>query len=327
MRQKMGIVQALQHDPELAILDEPTEGLDPLMQRAFYDILDTLKAEGRTIFFSSHVLSEVERVCDRVAIVRAGTARRAGGDGWAPRAAQAQRPDALRRAAAEARDACPGVTERRARRRAPDVPMSRAAFGRSSPPSRTRRSSTSRSSPRVSRRRFSSSITRPSRHEPRAPTAHLAFAAHQARPSSRRRWPSGAFCSPLIYARFGAQFGVLMDSGMLPEQFAAFGGGDVFSLAGSIALGFIHPIAIILTSVFAVGFSASAVAGERQRGTLEVALARPMSRQGALLQPACGLVRIHRHHHRGAARRQRQRGDVCGRRRRAGVQERCRSSG
>jgi beta-exotoxin I transport system ATP-binding protein len=72
MRQKIGIVQALQHDPELAILDEPSEGLDPLMQRAFYEILDTLKAEGRTIFFSSHVLSEVERVCDRVAIVRQG---------------------------------------------------------------------------------------------------------------------------------------------------------------------------------------------------------------------------------------------------------------
>ena len=72
MRQKIGIVQALQHDPELAILDEPTEGLDPLMQRSFYDILDSLKAAGRTIFFSSHVLSEVERVCDRVAIVRAG---------------------------------------------------------------------------------------------------------------------------------------------------------------------------------------------------------------------------------------------------------------
>jgi ABC-2 type transport system ATP-binding protein len=72
MRQKIGIVQALQHDPELAILDEPTEGLDPLMQRAFYVILDDLRAAGRTIFFSSHVLSEVERVCDRVAIVRRG---------------------------------------------------------------------------------------------------------------------------------------------------------------------------------------------------------------------------------------------------------------
>jgi ABC-2 type transport system ATP-binding protein len=72
MRQKLGIIQALQHDPELAILDEPSEGLDPLMQRAFYDILDELRREGRTIFFSSHVLSEVERVCDRVAIVRLG---------------------------------------------------------------------------------------------------------------------------------------------------------------------------------------------------------------------------------------------------------------
>jgi ABC-2 type transport system ATP-binding protein len=72
MRQKLGIVQALQHDPELAILDEPTEGLDPLMQRAFYEVLDDLRAAGRTIFFSSHILSEVERVCDRVAIIRAG---------------------------------------------------------------------------------------------------------------------------------------------------------------------------------------------------------------------------------------------------------------
>jgi ABC-2 type transport system ATP-binding protein len=72
MRQKLGIVQALQHDPELAILDEPSEGLDPLMQRAFYEILDEVRAAGRTVFLSSHVLSEVERVCDRVAIVRHG---------------------------------------------------------------------------------------------------------------------------------------------------------------------------------------------------------------------------------------------------------------
>jgi ABC-2 type transport system ATP-binding protein len=72
MRQKLGIIQALQHDPELAILDEPSEGLDPLMQRAFYEILEGLRADGRTIFFSSHILSEVERICDRVAIVRHG---------------------------------------------------------------------------------------------------------------------------------------------------------------------------------------------------------------------------------------------------------------
>ena len=72
MRQKIGIIQALQHDPELAILDEPTEGLDPLMQHAFYDLLDERRKAGRTVFFSSHVLSEVERLCDRVAIIRAG---------------------------------------------------------------------------------------------------------------------------------------------------------------------------------------------------------------------------------------------------------------
>jgi ABC-2 type transport system ATP-binding protein len=72
MRQKVGIVQALQHDPELAILDEPSEGLDPLMQRAFYAILDDVRRDGRTVFLSSHILAEVERVCDRVAIVRAG---------------------------------------------------------------------------------------------------------------------------------------------------------------------------------------------------------------------------------------------------------------
>jgi len=72
MRQKLGVVQALQHDPELAILDEPSEGLDPLMQHAFYGILEDLRSAGRTVFFSSHVLSEVERLCDRVAIIRAG---------------------------------------------------------------------------------------------------------------------------------------------------------------------------------------------------------------------------------------------------------------
>jgi ABC-2 type transport system ATP-binding protein len=72
MRQKIGVIQALQCDPELAILDEPTEGLDPLMQRAFYRVLDGMRAEGRTVFFSSHILSEVERLCDRVAIIRSG---------------------------------------------------------------------------------------------------------------------------------------------------------------------------------------------------------------------------------------------------------------
>ena len=87
------------------------------------------------------------------------------------------------------------------------------------------------------------------------------------------------FLMPVIYARFGSQFRAILESGILPAEFARLGGGDIFSLPGSVALGLIHPIAIILTSVFSVGFSASAIAGERQRGTLEVALARPIARR------------------------------------------------
>ncbi len=72
MKRKLGIIQAFQADPELLILDEPTEGLDPLMQEAFYALLTDVRQRGRTIFMSSHVLSEVERVCDRIAVLRKG---------------------------------------------------------------------------------------------------------------------------------------------------------------------------------------------------------------------------------------------------------------
>ena len=71
-KQKVGLVVALQHRPNLLMLDEPTSGLDPLVQQTFYELIREAKAEGRTVFLSSHILSEVEKTCDRVAIIRDG---------------------------------------------------------------------------------------------------------------------------------------------------------------------------------------------------------------------------------------------------------------
>lgn len=72
MKRKLGLIQAFQGDPSLLVLDEPTEGLDPLVQESFYDLLFELKRRGRTVFMSSHVLSEVGRVCDRIGLLRKG---------------------------------------------------------------------------------------------------------------------------------------------------------------------------------------------------------------------------------------------------------------
>jgi ABC-2 type transport system ATP-binding protein len=73
MRQKLGLVQALQCRPLLALLDEPTKGLDPLVQQAFYELVADARRQGMTLFISSHVLTEVERLCDRVVMLRLGT--------------------------------------------------------------------------------------------------------------------------------------------------------------------------------------------------------------------------------------------------------------
>jgi ABC-2 type transport system ATP-binding protein len=83
-KQKVGLVIALQHRPELLLLDEPTSGLDPLVQQTFFGILREAVADGATVFLSSHILSEVEKSCDRVAIIRDG------------RLAKVDRVDALR---------------------------------------------------------------------------------------------------------------------------------------------------------------------------------------------------------------------------------------
>ena len=71
-KKKVGIVQGLLHSPKLLFLDEPTSGLDPLMQRKFFDLVRAENARGVTVFFSSHILGEVQRLCTRVGIIREG---------------------------------------------------------------------------------------------------------------------------------------------------------------------------------------------------------------------------------------------------------------
>jgi ABC-2 type transport system ATP-binding protein len=71
-KQKLGLIQAFMHEPDLLVLDEPTQGLDPLVQQTFFALIDEARGRGASVFLSSHVLPEVERVCDRVGIVREG---------------------------------------------------------------------------------------------------------------------------------------------------------------------------------------------------------------------------------------------------------------
>ncbi len=77
-KQKIGLIQAFMHQPDLVILDEPTLGLDPLIQREFRHLVQETAARGATVFLSSHILSEVEAVCDRIGLIRAGRLERVG---------------------------------------------------------------------------------------------------------------------------------------------------------------------------------------------------------------------------------------------------------
>jgi ABC-2 type transport system permease protein len=101
-----------------------------------------------------------------------------------------------------------------------------------------------------------------------------------------------AFLMPVIYATFGRQLASLLDTGIIPEPFLRLLGADPFSLVGAVALGWVHPIAIGMFVLFPIGLGAAAIAGERQRGTLEVILSRPISRRTLFTTHLVTLVAI-----------------------------------
>lgn len=110
-KQKVGLIQAFMHDPQLLILDEPTLGLDPLMQREFRALVRERAAGGATVFLSSHVLSEVEQICDRVGVISRGRLVQVGSLAEL-RAVRAHRVDARFEGELHAADVAtlPGVT-------------------------------------------------------------------------------------------------------------------------------------------------------------------------------------------------------------------------
>ncbi len=100
------------------------------------------------------------------------------------------------------------------------------------------------------------------------------------------------YLMPVVYHYFAPQVRQVFDLGIFPKQISQFGGGDLFTLPGTLALGYVHPIFVMLVGVFAVGLSATAVAGERQRGTLEILLARPVPRTSLWATHAVVLVAL-----------------------------------
>ena len=135
MKQKLGLVAALQHDPPLAILDEPTGGLDPVMQSRLLEFLDERARAGRTVLFSSHVLTEVEDLCDRVAMVRSGRLLLLRTVEEIRRERVRHVEVTFREPVDPARYAVAGVGPRRGGRGGPPFPRSAAIPRRCSPPS------------------------------------------------------------------------------------------------------------------------------------------------------------------------------------------------
>ena len=162
-KQKVGLVIALQHRPELLVLDEPTSGLDPLMQQSFYALVREAQAEGRSVFLSSHILSEVERTCDRVAIIRDGVLVKVDSVEGTPRSGPPRGGAAVH--GRRPRGRVPGPARRvRGQGRRPHAPDARLRADHAGRPGGRRDTSCSTSSagsPRSRRRSWRSTASRP----------------------------------------------------------------------------------------------------------------------------------------------------------------------
>ena len=276
-RQKLGLIQAFMGEPELLILDEPIAGLDPLVQRRFHDLLGEVRAQGRTVLLSSHTLSEVDRVADRVAVLRAGRlavvdtlehlrgSRSGAGRSSSP---AGPRPGAL---PPNARRAL-GRAQRRPRTVAfegdADAVLKAAAESRCA----SCASATTTSS------RCSSSSTRTA-HDRRRVPPRAAPARPQLRP--RRARPDGGRGD---HRRAVPAFGESLGKVDLPEGVGdLLGGGDFASISGWLNTEIASVYGPLVVAGSAIAAAAATLAGEEERRILALVLAHPVARTRLLL--------------------------------------------
>ena len=274
MRQKVAIAQALQHDPELLVLDEPSEGLDPLVQEGLFALLRGRRDAGRTVFLSSHVLPEVERLCEQVALIRAGrivdegTIEQPAGGAGAAGAGGAAGGRAGARAAGCARGGAGGRRVGAGPSRAARAPAGRARGAR--PPRRHHRGGRSGGDlPRLLPRG-------------RGVRGCLVVLGRLAR-EQRVRLPLVVLFAGLwgflLVALFATSDSETQSLSNQPGNLtAAFRLVGLDPLAAWVTLGQAHPLFLLACGLFAIGLGVRAIAGELEAGTLELTLSRPLRR-------------------------------------------------
>ena len=287
-RQKVGLVQAFMHRPDLLVLDEPTVGLDPLIQQTFYALVAEAKAEGATIFLSSHVLPEVQHVADRVALIREGrlvlVGRRRGASLPRPRP---RRGDVRRTASRRSlrRDRRRPELERRGKtvlfslEGEADALVKALARQHVSRSTATRPTWRTSSSPCTSRRK-------------RAMRRNVFLKTLLDAERALVWWSLGLIGMSTLMI---AVYPTVRDNPDLNEMvkdypealkaFIAFGGDlDYVSGAGYLGSELFAFMVPLLLLIAAIGAGARAIAGEEERGTLDLLLANPLSRRRLVLE-------------------------------------------